>query len=356
MLDMDNVKNNMTLSLAVAYNGKPFSGFARQPGQLTVQGELEHALELLFRREVETTCAGRTDAGVHARAQVVSFDISPDELRDRTLESLARSMNALTHEAIVVRSVDERELGFSARFDATEREYRYFICTEPAPPIFLRDFSWHIPKPLDVEAMREASRALIGEHDFKSFCTVRTQAEETVRTIYSLTVTKADDLITIRISGSGFLYNMVRIIAGTLVKIGMGVYPPEKMEEILEEKNRAAAGPTIPARGLTLVSLEYEKELAPYLEGENKHWHYVLDQRNVPEKGLAHLTIERCEPEELDGVLRRVIHQAYRNGAKRVFVRDTFGEEGSICGYYRLRRQPETEEGWLEAVYEGEHR
>ena len=169
-------------------------------------------------------------------------------------------------------------------------------------------------------------------------------------------MTKADDLITIRISGSGFLYNMVRIIAGTLVKIGMGVYPPEKMEEILEEKNRAAAGPTIPARGLTLVSLEYEKELAPYLEGENKHWHYVLDQRNVPEKGLAYLTIERCEPEELDGVLRRVIHQAYRNGAKRVFVRDTFGEEGSICGYYRLRRQPETEEGWLEAVYEGEHR
>ena len=208
---------------------------------------------------------------------------------------------------------------------------------------------------LDLEKMQKAASYLIGEHDFKSFCTVRTQAEETVRTIYSLTVTKADDLITIRISGSGFLYNMVRIIAGTLVKIGMGVYPPEKMEEILEEKNRAAAGPTIPARGLTLVSLEYEKELAPYLEGENKHWHYVLDQRNVPEKGLAYLTIERCEPEELDGVLRRVIHQAYRNGAKQVFVRDTFGEEGSIYGYYRLRRQPEVEEGWLEAIYEGEH-
>ena len=198
---------------------------------------------------------------------------------------------------------------------------------------------------LDLEKMQKAASYLIGEHDFKSFCTVRTQAEETVRTIYSLTVTKADDLITIRISGSGFLYNMVRIIAGTLVKIGMGVYPPEKMEEILEEKNRAAAGPTIPARGLTLVSLEYEKELAPYLEGENKHWHY----------GLAYLTIKRCEPEELDGVLRRVIHQAYRNGAKQVFVRDTFGEEGSIYGYYRLRRQPEVEEGWLEAIYEGEH-
>ena len=115
MLDMDNAKYNMTLSLAVAYNGKPFSGFARQPGQLTVQGELEHALELLFRREVETTCAGRTDAGVHARAQVVSFDISPDELRDRTLESLARSMNALTHEAIVVRSVEAARCRGDAR-------------------------------------------------------------------------------------------------------------------------------------------------------------------------------------------------------------------------------------------------
>mgnify|MGYP000491362285 CR=1 FL=1 len=121
---------------------------------------------------------------------------------------------------------------------------------------------------LDLEKMQKAASYLIGEHDFKSFCTVRTQAEETVRTIYSLDITKVNDLITIRISGSGFLYNMVRIIAGTLVKIGMGVYPPEKMEEILEEKNRAAAGPTIPARGLTLVSLEYEKELAPYLEGE----------------------------------------------------------------------------------------
>ncbi len=120
---------------------------------------------------------------------------------------------------------------------------------------------------------------------------------------------------------------MVRIIAGTLVKIGMGVYPPEKMEEILEEKNRAAAGPTIPARGLTLVSLEYEKELAPYLEGENKHWHYVLDQRNVPEKGLAYLTIERCEPEEFDGVLRRVFHQGI---PKR--------RETGVCAGYVWRR------------------
>ena len=254
-----------------------------------------------------------------------------------------------------IQASEEVPLTFHPRKVNCVKTYEYKILNRKIDMPLQRLYSHFCYFNLDLEKMQKAASYLIGEHDFKSFCTVRTQAEETVRTIYSLTVTKADDLITIRISGSGFLYNMVRIIAGTLVKIGMGVYPPEKMEEILEEKNRAAAGPTIPARGLTLVSLEYEKELAPYLEGENKHWHYVLDQRNVPEKGLAYLTIERCEPEELDGVLRRVIHQAYRNGAKQVFVRDTFGEEGSIYGYYRLRRQPEVEEGWLEAIYEGEH-
>ena len=144
--------------------------------------------------------------------------------------------------------------------------------------------------------------------------------------------------------------------------LGLSVFPVETAEEARRvihatAKEAYAIIYLTEQLGTQLKDLlaQYEKELAPYLEGENKHWHYVLDQRNVPEKGLAYLTIERCEPEELDGVLRRVIHQAYRNGAKQVFVRDTFGEEGSIYGYYRLRRQPEAEEGWLEAIYEGEH-
>ena len=260
MLDMDNVKNNMTLSLAVAYNGKPFSGFARQPGQLTVQGELEHALELLFRREVETTCAGRTDAGVHARAQVVSFDISPDELRDRTLESLARSMNALTHEAIVVRSVDERELGFSARFDATERD---FICVEPAPPIFLRDFSWHIPKPLDVEAMREASRALIGEHDFKSFCMAASAVgKPTFRNVHEISFAQEEVMgeraVVITVKGNAFLHSMVRTIVGTLVMVGRGQRKPEWVADVLQARDRCAAGENAPAAGLVFWNVSYD--------------------------------------------------------------------------------------------------
>ena len=339
------------IRLRVAYDGTAYCGWQVQPEVPTIEGELNQAISRLTKEEIIVIGASRTDAGVHAKGNVAVFDTESTIPADR----FAYALNPLLPEDIVVVASDEVEADWHPRHCDTEKTYEYKILNRKIDMPLQRLYSHFCYFNLDLEKMQKAASYLIGEHDFKSFCTVRTQAEETVRTIYSLTVTKADDLITIRISGSGFLYNMVRIIAGTLVKIGMGVYPPEKMEEILEEKNRAAAGPTIPARGLTLVSLEYEKELAPYLEGENKHWHYVLDQRNVPEKGLAYLTIERCEPEELDGVLRRVIHQAYRNGAKQVFVRDTFGEEGSIYGYYRLRRQPEVEEGWLEAIYEGEH-
>ena len=193
-----------------------------------------------------------------------------------------------------------------------------------------------------------------------------------MRTIYSQDLQKDGDMLTLRISGSGFLYNMVRIIAGTLVKVGMGVYPPEHVEEILEARDRAASGPTIPARGLTLVGLEYEKELAPQIAGENRHWSYILNQEEVPGGGPAYLTILRCEESELAGLARRVIHQAYRNGAKEVRIADAGGrlEAGQRYGFYRLEapgrqdgRLPEGQEDsaaggkeggakWLLAAYE----
>ena len=339
------------IKLVVSYDGTAYCGWQLQPNGVTIEEVLNKALSSLLKEDIQVIGASRTDSGVHAMGNVAVFDTESRIPGDK----ICFALNQRLPDDVRIQASEEVPLTFHPRKVNCVKTYEYKILNRKIDMPLQRLYSHFCYFNLDLEKMQKAASYLIGEHDFKSFCTVRTQAEETVRTIYSLTVTKADDLITIRISGSGFLYNMVRIIAGTLVKIGMGVYPPEKMEEILEEKNRAAAGPTIPARGLTLVSLEYEKELAPYLEGENKHWHYVLDQRNVPEKGLAYLTIERCETEELDGVLRRVIHQAYRNGAKQVFVRDTFGEEGSIYGYYRLRRQPEVEEGWLEAIYEGEH-
>ena len=312
------------IKLVVSYDGTAYCGWQLQPNGVTIEEVLNQALSSLLKEDIQVIGASRTDSGVHAMGNVAVFDTESRIPGDK----ICFALNQRLPDDVRIQASEEVPLTFHPRKANCVKTYEYKILNRKIDMPLQRLYSYFCYFNLDLEKMQKAASYLIGEHDFKSFCTVRTQAEETVRTIYSLDITKVNDLITIRISGSGFLYNMVRIIAGTLVKIGMGV---------------------------TLVSLEYEKELAPYLEGENKHWHYVLDQRNVPEKGLAYLTIERCEPEELDGVLRRVIHQAYRNGAKQVFVRDTFGEEGSIYGYYRLRRQPEVEEGWLEAIYEGEH-
>ena len=178
-----------TIALRLAYDGEPFSGFARQPGQLTVQGDLEHALSLVFRRPVETVCSGRTDAGVHAIGQVVSFEVEPQEWEGRNVERLARSLNALTHDRVSVRGIAEARPGFSARFDAEWREYHYHLCVQPAPPMFMKDFSWHLTCPLDLDAMRKATSFLVGEHDFKSFCmAVSAVGKPTCRNVHEISI------------------------------------------------------------------------------------------------------------------------------------------------------------------------
>lgn len=251
-----------TFAMTVAYNGAPFCGFARQPGQLTVQGELEHALELLFRRPVGTTCAGRTDAGVHARGQVVSFDVARDELAGRAPRTLLRSLNALTHDAIAVRSLDERPFGFSARFDAVERTYRYLIATDGAPSLFLPGFSWHIPQPLDEAAMAEGAAHLIGEHDFKSFCMAASaEGKPTCRYVAEVSFERqailGEPMLVATVRGNAFLHSMVRTIMGTLVLVGRGKRPPEWVADVLAARDRAAAGENAPAQGLTLWSVRY---------------------------------------------------------------------------------------------------
>ena len=156
-------------------------------------------------------------------------------------------------------------------------------------------------------------------------------------------------MITLRISGSGFLYNMVRIIAGTLMKVGMGVYPPEHVKEILGARDRQAAGPTAPAKGLTLISIEYEKELKPVIIGENEEWLYRLYQTEIPEKKKAYLVIERCVESDFDRLVTRMTHQAVRNGAKEVYVCDR-EEEGRLIvgkayGYYKFHNISIDEQG-----------
>ena len=254
-----------TLALELAYNGAPFSGFAKQEERrlLTVQGNLEDALAVLYKRSVPTTCAGRTDAGVHALAQVVSFDLSQAEMDARPLPTLVRSLNALTHEAISVAGVRVAPDGFSARFDCRSREYRYYLSTQSAPPLVMRDFCWHLPGAgLNVEAMNEAAAYLIGEHDFKSFC-VSSSAEgkPTCRNLSVCQVEQAEvmgqPLLCVRVVGSSFLHSMVRTIVGTLVAVGKGLREPAWVADVLAACSRDAAGEKAPAQGLFLYKVEY---------------------------------------------------------------------------------------------------
>lgn len=261
-VDFEREDAERTLSLTVSYNGGPFCGFARQPGKLTVQGELEQALSMVMRRQVEVVCSGRTDAGVHALCQVVSFNVSADELESRSLHSLRRSLNALTHEDITVRKVEEREPGFSARFDAQWREYHYHICLDDTPPLFMRDFSWFVHADLDMGAMQQAARYLEGEHDFKSFCMAASAAgKPTCRNVHEISLSRetimGEEVLTIKVVGNAFLHSMVRTIVGTLVMVGRGLRKPEWVREVLEARDRTAAGENAPAGGLVFWKVQY---------------------------------------------------------------------------------------------------
>ena len=260
-----------TLSLTVAYQGAAFSGFARQQEAhlTTVQGELEHALSLLLKREVKTVCAGRTDAGVHARAQVVSFDATSEELEGRELRRLQRSLNALTHEDVSITAVEERPLGFSARFDALWREYHYHISTEAARPVLVAPLVWHLGGgALDLDAMRAGAAFLKGEHDFKSFCLAASAVgKSTVRDVRELEVYQEEivgcPVVTVRGVGSAFLHSMVRTIVGTLVTVGRGRQDAAWVRQVLEARERAAAGENAPASGLVFWRVGYPDECAP---------------------------------------------------------------------------------------------
>lgn len=255
----------MRVAAWLSYNGAPFSGFARQNDQLTVQGSIEEALELLFRRPIETTCAGRTDAGVHALCQVVSFDLFDDEWFRRKPETLLKSLNALTDDAISIRTVRLMPEDFSARFSAVSREYRYYICTDGPAPLLMENFSWHLGKPLDIEKMKEASYFLLGEHDFKSFCmAVSAKDKPTHRYVAQISFKQEQiwnsNFVVMTVIGNAFLHSMVRTMVGTLVLVGLGKREPEWVREVLEARNRQAAGQNAPAKGLVLWNVNYQEQ------------------------------------------------------------------------------------------------
>jgi len=251
-----------TLALEMAYDGSAFSGFAQQAGQVTVQGSINEALELLYRRPVDTVCAGRTDAGVHALGQIVSFDLEEEEFTGKSLETLKRSLNALVHDYAVVSAVQEKPLGFSARFDAKAREYRYFIYTGTTRPILINNRVWHLGRPLDLDAMRKGASYLMGEQDFKSFCvTASAEGKPTYRYIIELTIDTQEllgqEVVVIKVVGNAFLHNMVRTIVGTLVDVGLGKRSPQWVGEVLAARDRNCAGETAPAKGLIFWKVYY---------------------------------------------------------------------------------------------------
>ena len=220
-----------TLAITLGYRGEGFAGYAEQPGQRTVAGELRQALQTLLRRDVDMECAGRTDAGVSALGQVVSVPVTAEELQ-RPARRLTASLVALTPDDLSIRGLRLGGPSFSARFDATQRTYRYRICCGPARPVLAWDHAWwlrSVPE-LDVDAMDAASQALVGEHDFRSFCKatsahlLEADGRSTCRCLSSVRVSRVceagEELVAVDVTGNAFLHNMVRIIVGSLVEVG----------------------------------------------------------------------------------------------------------------------------------------
>lgn len=241
------------IKIIAAYDGTNYNGWQIQPTGITIEGILNQALTELTKEPVTVIGASRTDSGVHALGNVAVFDtntrIPP--------EKIAYALNQRLPEDIVVQDSCEVPLDFHPRRCASRKTYEYKILNRTFPMPLNRYDCYFTYRKLDVEKMRQAAGWLVGEHDFKSFCSVHSQAETTVRTIYDLTVTKEQDILTIRVTGSGFLYNMVRILAGTLLQVGMGERSPDEMTDILKAQDRAAAGPTAPAHGLTMIGIEF---------------------------------------------------------------------------------------------------
>lgn len=247
----------MRVKMIVAYDGTNYNGWQVQPNGVTIEQKLNEALFDLLGEDIRIIGASRTDAGVHSLGNVCCFDTDTR----MPAEKISYALNQRLPEDIVVQDSCEVPSSFHPRFAKSRKTYEYRILNRHFRLPTRRLDTYFYYYPLDVQRMQEAARFLEGEHDFKSFASVNTQAETSVRTIYECTVERQDDIIVIRVTGNGFLYNMVRIIAGTLVKVGAGELAPAQIEEILAAADRSAAGPTAPAHGLTMIGITYDEEI-----------------------------------------------------------------------------------------------
>lgn len=239
------------IKLILEYDGTGYCGWQSQPHGNTVQQKLEAALAIILKGKVSVNASGRTDAGVHAVGQVVNFQTASD----RSCRALLRGGNTFLPNTIRILSVRDVGSSFNARYSSRGKQYRYTIRTEPS--VFNLTNSWYVKKPLDISRMKDAAVHLLGQHDFRSFCVTKTIRPHYRCVLSQVAITSRGSIITITVNGNRFLHNMVRVIAGTLVDVGLGKIDPADIPRILATRNRDEAGITAPAYGLCLLKVKY---------------------------------------------------------------------------------------------------
>ncbi|MHB9036049.1 MAG: tRNA pseudouridine(38-40) synthase TruA [Armatimonadota bacterium] len=241
------------VKVVVEYDGTDYHGFQYQPGVPTIQGELERVLGKIVKEKVTVYGSGRTDAGVHAAGQVINFRSCGSIPTDR----ICVAMNALLPQGIAAVCATEADDDFHARYSAKSRLYRYDILNRDVRSALVGRFSWHINRPLDIDAMNEAAGCLLGVHDFSAFWCAKGDDHCPVRNMMSIGVERANEHVIVRMRANAFLRSMVRVIVGTLIEVGLGKLPGCAVCEILEARDRKAAGKTAPPQGLSLMEVEY---------------------------------------------------------------------------------------------------
>ena len=242
------------IKLTIEYDGKDFNGWQKQPTKLNIQGTIEQAIKQITGEDVELNASGRTDAGVHALGQVANFKTNSQI----PIEKFAIAINSKLKRSIVIKKAEEVDERFHSRLSCKKKTYRYIINNSPEGTAIYRNLETHIPQKLDLSQMKKAIKYFEGEHDFKAFKASGTSSKSSVRTIYKADIYQENEKIFIEITGNGFLYNMVRIIVGTLVEVGLGKIKPEKIIDIIQQEKRENAGKTFLPNGLYLLKVMYD--------------------------------------------------------------------------------------------------
>lgn len=241
------------IKLIIEYDGKGFNGWQKQPNKLNIQGEIEKAIEEITGEKVDLIASGRTDAGVHSLGQTANFKTETQI----PIEKIPKAINSKLKKSIIIKSAEEVDERFHSRYSVKSKTYRYIINNSEEGTAIYRALEYHISNKLDYKKMNEAIKYFKGEHDFKAFKASGTSSKSSIRTIIDGEVRKEGERVIIEITGTGFLYNMVRIISGTLLEVGLGKIEPEDITKIINSQDRKQAGKTLPAHGLYLLKVEY---------------------------------------------------------------------------------------------------